>query len=87
MAGDGYHYGGKYFDKRSVLNEIIEAIPTLKTVIIIQTNDDRLKPHNHTNEFDWSSTQLNPDNSLTFTKVPFGHPLCSCVLFSDSAIT
>ncbi len=39
FAVDGYHYGGKSFSRTDVVEELIEALPTLKKIVIIPNLD------------------------------------------------
>ncbi len=39
IAVDGYHYGGKFFDRRAILAELQAALPTVQTTIRISTLD------------------------------------------------
>ncbi|MCB0062954.1 MAG: AMP-binding protein, partial [Caldilineaceae bacterium] len=36
LAVDGYHYGGKYFDRRANLSELQAALPTLNAIILVE---------------------------------------------------
>ncbi|HRW05853.1 MAG TPA: acetoacetate--CoA ligase [Caldilineaceae bacterium] len=37
LAVDGYHYGGKYYDRRTNLAELQAALPTLVATILVET--------------------------------------------------
>ena len=81
IAVDGYNYGGKSFDRRPVISELQAALPTLEHTILVShistdTND-------LTNTVLWSDALANttPPTEITFTQVPFDHPLW--VLYSS----
>lgn len=80
FAVDGYRYGGKDFDRRETVRELVAQLLTIETVIIVpylnseadldlQLNDERkvtvLK----------MSDALAKSAPLEFTPVPFQHPL------------
>lgn len=84
FAVDGYQYNGKAFDRRAIIAEIQQAIPTLQTTILVpylqtaeqlQTGRDNLK-----NSVPWSEA-IEQQSDLRFEQVPFEHPLW--VLYSS----
>ena len=70
LAIDGYRYGGKDFDRREVVAEIADAIPSLERVVTLGYLDGT----------GWEDGFL-VDANLTFETVPFDHPLW--VLYSS----
>ncbi|MFE5158777.1 acetoacetate--CoA ligase [Streptomyces sp. NPDC056697] len=79
VAADGYRYGGKEFDRRPAVAEIVEGLPTVRHLIAV----DHIYPSStaapwsrrpdvvpHT----WSALLGNPAE-LDFADVPFDHPL------------
>ena len=81
VAVDGYQYGGKKFDRREVVVELQNALPTLQETILVpftHENTDGLK-----NTLLWESVLENvtPPDSMLFEQVPFDHPLW--VLYSS----
>jgi acetoacetyl-CoA synthetase len=75
FAVDGYRYGGKDFDRRDVLIELQEKLPSVEHTILvphIADNTDRLK-----NTSLWSEALANvtPPEQLQFEPVEFSHPL------------
>ncbi len=73
LAVDGYRYGGKDFDRRTVVSEIAAEIPSLSKVVTLGYLDGS----------GWESGFLNGEKGaeLTFAQVPFDHPLW--VLYSS----
>jgi acetoacetyl-CoA synthetase len=74
VAVDSYNYGGKTFDKTSVISQLAEALPTLQEVIIVTSG---VKPlaHSQTKVVFWHSVTANQQAALEFTRVPFAHPI------------
>jgi acetoacetyl-CoA synthetase len=71
LAIDGYRYGGKDFDRRSVVREIAEAIPSGPRVVTLGYLDGS----------GWEDGFLQDDGDLAFESLPFEHPLW--VLYSS----
>jgi acetoacetyl-CoA synthetase len=86
---DGYSYGGKLFDKRVEIRQIIEGLPTLAHVVHLPYLDggglDRadLTPLTPRSKF-WADALAGSDpgrEAFQFEQVPFAHPLF--ILFSS----
>lgn len=81
IAADGYQYGGKSFDKTEVVKEVSKALSTVEKVIVIpylnKTNSNiRLE-----NSILWDEVTYETEVELSFTPVPFSHPMW--VLYSS----
>jgi acetoacetyl-CoA synthetase len=81
---DGYYYGGKPFDRRPELGNILRSLPSLEQVIYLRQlephNDSRLTAHT----LFWEEALAGPDiarESFEYEQVPFAHPLW--ILFSS----
>jgi acetoacetyl-CoA synthetase len=78
FAVDGYRYGGKDFDRREVLAEIVGALPSVKVVIFVpyltslRADSIRVGEHVTVMTFDDATREPAP---IAFTAVPFDHPL------------
>ncbi len=70
LAIDGYRYGGKDFDRRAIVREIADAIPSLRRVATLGYLDGS----------GWED-DLKGSGTLQFEPVPFDHPLW--VLYSS----
>ncbi len=71
FAVDGYRYGGKAFDRRPVLAEIVAQLPTLARVVFLPYLDPAARlPGAAT-----YASLLEADAPLAFEQVPFDHPL------------
>ena len=74
FSADGYRYNGKYYDSLKKLNGILEELPTVQKVILI--DDSNLIDINIKTKFISYREILdcNP-NPLQFEQLPFDHPL------------
>jgi acetoacetyl-CoA synthetase len=82
LAVDGYSYGGKAFDRRGVLAELQEAMPTLERTVVLPYLDpepDLSGLRGATSWEEWLATGAGAE--LEFERVPFEHPLW--VLYSS----
>ncbi|HZB95052.1 MAG TPA: acetoacetate--CoA ligase [Herpetosiphonaceae bacterium] len=80
FAVDGYMYNGKAFDRRPVVVELQQALPTLERTVLIPYLDRNVGGEDLTNTVVWE-TLLSSGGSLAFAQVPFEHPLW--VLYSS----
>ncbi len=82
FAVDGYRYGGKDFDRREVVAQLQEAMPSLERTVVLPylDADPDLSPLQ--DAMTWGEL-LATDRSaeLSFERVPFDHPLW--VLYSS----
>jgi acetoacetyl-CoA synthetase len=74
FAVDGYAYGGKPFDRRPALAEIVAALPTLERLVLLPYLDSDARPEVFANGVAWASL-LEHDAPLEFTSLDFDHPL------------
>jgi acetoacetyl-CoA synthetase len=79
IAIAGYYYGGKYFDRRETVNEIVRQLPSLERVILLSVGADRdydlsKLPIPSESWVDWLN-QVAPEPAIDFEPVPFEHPL------------
>jgi len=74
FAIDGYTYGGKAFDRRSVVAEIVAALPTLERVVLLPYLEPDARARDFSHGVLWShlAAQAAP---LEFEPVAFDHPL------------
>jgi acetoacetyl-CoA synthetase len=81
---DGYSYGGKLFDKREEIRQIIAGLPTLAHVVHLPYLDPKdLTPLTPRSIF-WADALAGADpgrDVFQFEQVPFAHPLF--ILFSS----
>jgi acetoacetyl-CoA synthetase len=71
---DGYRYGGKSFDRRAVVADIVRALPSLERVIFLPYLDQAAKLEGVPDVLPWSSVVAR-EAKLRFEQVEFDHPL------------
>jgi acetoacetyl-CoA synthetase len=71
FAVDGYRYGGKEFDRRAVLAEIVAQLPTLERVVVLPYLDAAARLPGAVTY----ASLLEAPAPLAFEQVPFDHPL------------
>ncbi|MFG1868869.1 acetoacetate--CoA ligase [Micromonospora arborensis] len=79
VAVDGYRYGDKPVDRRAEVAAIRAALPSLRHTVSIAYLDPAGEPSEGT--LSWAELAAPTDEPLTFTPVPFDHPLY--VLYSS----
>jgi acetoacetyl-CoA synthetase len=77
FATDHYQYGGKQFDKSETIRDLVKAMPSIDLIIWIGTNAGSEK----TKRILWDEAVSNENADLSFTRVPFSHPIW--VLYSS----
>ncbi|NYJ06941.1 acetoacetate--CoA ligase [Petropleomorpha daqingensis] len=76
IAADGYRYGGRDFDRRAEVAEIVAGLPTLREVVTVPVLGLE------STGTSWAEIVTGPEpDELEFEQVPFDHPLW--VLFSS----
>lgn len=78
LTVDGYQYGGKTFDRVPIIDEIAGQLPTLEAIVEIPYMDTTKKL---TNSYLWGDCIADQTAILSFTPVPFDHPIW--VLYSS----
>jgi acetoacetyl-CoA synthetase len=78
IAVDQYSYGGKIFDKRQTLKDLLKELPTVEHVLLISESDETIADANATL---WKTALQTDAGELEFVRVPFNHPLW--VLYSS----
>src|SRR6266849_3039426 len=74
FAVDGYQYGGKIFDRRSIIAELQHALPSLQKTVLLPYLQNQFEPGKLTNTIAWQKLLAQP-GELVFEQVPFNHPL------------
>lgn len=72
---DGYQYNGKPFDKIKVVKEISENLPSVEKVIVIPYLNKQPDINEIKNAVLWDEIMATTTGELTFTPVPFSHPI------------
>ncbi|MFD2044232.1 acetoacetate--CoA ligase [Ornithinibacillus salinisoli] len=79
---DGYSYGGKTFDRTSIIENIQSELPTLEATIAVPYMNENASFSSLKNVTLWSEAVHSPNElELTYEHVPFNDPLW--VLFSS----
>ncbi|WP_119066690.1 acetoacetate--CoA ligase [Rubrobacter indicoceani] len=82
IACDGYRYGGRDFDRMSVVSRLQDEIPTLEKTILLPYLDPDAEPGSLSDAVLWGDMlEDNAGAALAFTPVAFDHPLW--VLYSS----
>ena len=82
LAVDGYRYGGRQFDKRDVVAELERQMPTLQHTVVLPSQKADPDLSELRSGISWGDLLVDgQDAALTFTRVPFDHPLW--VLYSS----
>lgn len=73
IATGGYHYGGKYFDRRDTVTGIIKAIPSIQSLILVDTE---LEIEANMNAISWEvMVHAAGPAQLQCITLPFNHPM------------
>ena len=80
IAVDHYRYGGKQFDRSQTLSDIISAINSITTVVLVEPSG-RLKPGRPLQVTDWQQATTPAEAPLSFNRIPFNDPIW--VLYSS----
>jgi acetoacetyl-CoA synthetase len=82
FAVDGYRYGGKDFDRRDVVAQLQEAMPSLRRTVVLPYLDPDPDLSSLRDATRWDELlAANEGAELGFERVPFDHPLW--VLYSS----
>lgn len=81
LTVDGYRYGGKGHDKKEVVQDIVNQLPTLQKVVVLPYLDESAGAFIPDSVL-WDEVMAQGKGAkLTFTPVPFEHPIW--VLYSS----
>jgi acetoacetyl-CoA synthetase len=80
IAADGYRFGGRLHDRRAVVAQLQDELPSVAATILVRTAFPEEQPPDALGSRDWAAMAAR-DVAPTFTAVPFDHPLW--VLFSS----
>ncbi len=76
FAVDGYTYGGRDFDRRQVVADLVETMPSIERVVVMANLDPEPDLTPIAEAVGWDEfLASDPDAPLEFTRVPFDHPL------------
>ena len=76
FAVDGYQYGGKPLDRRSLVAELQQLLPSLQQTVLVPYLNKDARTEGLTNVMLWQDAlQLQQSDEITFEQVPFDQPL------------
>ena len=73
VTSNGYYFKGKSFSNSSKLSKIIDALPSIKTIIVKYIQDSSI--NEIPNSIYWDDFSLSSDTELKFESLRFSHPL------------
>lgn len=74
IACDGYRYGGKDHDRRNVVHELLDQLPSVEALIFVPWLNSQSDPGEFRNALSWSQALQN-STPLRYEWLPFDHPL------------
>ncbi|HEX6553704.1 MAG TPA: acetoacetate--CoA ligase [Ktedonobacteraceae bacterium] len=82
FAVDGYQYGGKAYDRRPIIAELKQSLPTVEKTVVVPYlfQDEQPGSESLRDAVSWQELLRQP-SELVFEQVPFEHPLW--VLYSS----
>lgn len=76
FAVDGYVYGGREFDRRAIVADLADAMPSVERVVILPNLDSEPDLSPVPRATVWGELMATGSGAeLEFTRVPFDHPL------------
>jgi acetoacetyl-CoA synthetase len=85
LAVDGYRHGGKDFDRRAVVGEILAELPSVRHAVLVPylfEREGEAAPAGWPSPLTWADLRRRGEGAaLVFEQVPFDHPLW--VLYSS----
>jgi acetoacetyl-CoA synthetase len=74
IAVDGYRYGGKAWDRRELIHELLAELPSIARMVLLPSLDANADPGEFANCTAWAQATAG-DAALSVEQVPFEHPL------------
>lgn len=74
IAADGYFYNGKQFDSQEKLKGILEHLPSVEKVVLIDFTG-KCTPEPIKNSVKWEDFGSSVNQEIHFEQLPFDHPL------------
>ena len=74
LAVDGYRYGGRDFDRRDIVREILSHLPTVEKMVLVPYLDEAADAAQFPQAISWADAMATP-GPLEFAQLPFDHPL------------
>lgn len=74
IAVDGYQYGGKPHDRRALLHELLDELPSVRHLVLVPNLDAHAQAAEFAHGVSWADATAG-DARLDAESVPFDHPL------------
>ena len=74
IAVDGYRFGGKAYDRRELIHELLAELPSIDHMVLLPSLDDRADPGEFADCVSWADATAQ-GLPLQVAHVPFDHPL------------
>ena len=74
IAVDGYRYGGKPYDRRELIHELLAELPSIDHMVLLPSLDAQADPGEFVNCTTWAAATTG-NEPLQIEHVPFDHPL------------
>ena len=74
IAVDGYQYGGKSYDRRELIHELLAELRSIDHMVLLPSLDARADPGEFANCTTWTAATTG-NAQLQIEHVPFDHPL------------
>jgi acetoacetyl-CoA synthetase len=74
IAVDGYRYGGKPYDRRELIHELLAELPSIDHMVLLPSLDAQADPGEFVNCTAWAAATAG-NAPLQVGHVPFDHPL------------
>ncbi len=74
LAADGYFYKGKSFDSQAKLRDILDQLPGVQQVVVVDYTGNR-NTQTIPKAIAWEDFVTEADGDLEFEQLPFDHPL------------
>ncbi len=81
ITADGYTYGGRHFDSRPRVAEILDAMPGIAHVVVVPWVDQACDTGSLRDAVTWQEVMATSCDGIDFEQVPFDHPLA--ILYSS----
>ncbi len=81
ITADGYLYGGRHFDSRPRVAEILDAMPGIGHVVVVPWADQDCDTGGLRDAVTWKEVMATSHDGIDFEQVPFDHPLA--ILYSS----
>jgi acetoacetyl-CoA synthetase len=78
ILSDGYHYGGKVFDRSAEWDRLLDDLPSIRDIVMVDLITSSFRLHGTVS---WADILMHPAVTLCFEAVPFDHPIW--ILFSS----